>query len=360
MSVASKNQRRLGLALATLLHCCLATPAFSDEAQFLPDHSQVIASIDLETSMKTKTYPEATWLLPKGNYQLNDPLDLGLAKIARLTGAWNMPKEAGQVEAVTVYTTIKPISAAEVKALTKKSLKKFGYREIKVGSITAYQETYFEPQFDDQGRPAADKLVEGLAFFVAGEKHIVTSNQMSALKRILERNKAAELSPAMRAGLKEADFSNAVNLVVDYQGLPARERNGFVSLFMLFNHADMKANAAKLQTVTMRVNARDKLKMSITLICNDPAGAGAIKGIVNRNLEGFRDLLKGSDWVLRQVGPLPSESEYEKIATATHAMLGAMQVSTSVNNVTASAELEPGIAARGIYGFFGITRREKP
>jgi hypothetical protein len=85
--------------------------------------------------MKTKTHREARWLLPKENYQLNDPLDLGLAKIARLTGVWNMPKEAGQVEAVTVYTTIKPISVAEVKALTEKSLKKFGYKEIKVGSI---------------------------------------------------------------------------------------------------------------------------------------------------------------------------------------------------------------------------------
>lgn len=62
---------------------------------------------------------------------------------------------------------------------------------------------------------------------------------------------------------------------------------------------------------------------------------------------------------LRQVGPLPSEAEYEKIFTATLTMVNAMQVFSADNKVSASAELEPALAMRGIYGFFGIARNER-
>ena len=122
----------------------------------------------------------------------------------------------------------------------------------------------------------------------------------------------------------------------------------------------MKANADKLQAVTMKMNDSGRLKMSVTLICNDPAGAGVIKSILNRSLKDFENLLnvRGS-LALRQVGPLPSEAEYERIFTATRKMVSTMQVFSADNKVSASTQLEPAIAMRGIYGFFGYGRNER-
>ena len=117
----------------------------------------------------------------------------------------------------------------------------------------------------------------------------------------------------------------------------------FFGLFILLDHADMKANADKLQAVTMKMNDSGRLKMSVTLICNDPAGAGVIKSILNRSLKDFENLLnvRGS-LALRQVGPLPSEAEYERIFTATRKMVSAMQVFSADNKVSASARARAG------------------
>src|ERR1700677_2042387 len=88
MITAAKSGCRLVPALAALAVCCLAVPAFGDEVQYLPNNARVIASINVTTGAKTKTFKEfmkaMTALAPKANEQ-EELVANFVSKIGRMT-----------------------------------------------------------------------------------------------------------------------------------------------------------------------------------------------------------------------------------------------------------------------------------
>ncbi len=183
---------------------------------------------------------------------------------------------------------------------------------------------------------------EDFAFYVADEKYIVCGPQ-SSLKKVIERNKAASLSPVMAAGLKEAGFKSAANLVVDLRGAwsDRMEVRYFKSI---------KANFDKAQALAVKVDQPGKVRFSVTLISNDAADADVSKGIASRMLE------KGNAALKIPEAELKNDSEFKKFVTDAGTTLKSIVLSTAGNNMTASIEAESAALVDGLFGSYVAAR----
>ena len=369
MCSTPKSQGKLGLALAVLSLCCLPVPAFSDEFKYLPDNAQIIASVDVTAGAKTKTVQEfkkmmATPFGGKAPKETDDVINNFVSKIARVTVGVVMAEDVPEFQ--SVMTAVKPITAAEVKAMNKPlaSLKNFAYKEIKHGPATIYLETYQK----DIGKGELSDVLDGEAFYVADGKYIVlckplftnvtharapkaadgkygaNSRQVAALKKIIDRNKAATLSPIMQAGLKDAGFNNMANVVVDLQNMPAKNKE-FISK-ELINQADIKAIIDKVQSLTIKMNEPGKFKMSATLACSDTATPARQD---RRRTHAGRNQGQGDECGHQEGTRDVSEINYRR----PHRRQG-HSVVHGRHKVTVVMEVEPEIAVLGITGF-GIT-----
>jgi hypothetical protein len=345
MSIAAKNRTGSGLVLALLAVYCLPVTAFSDEIQYLPDNVRAIASVNLTAAAKTKTFLEGMKMVKaldgKADKEREEMVSKFLGKIARVTSSVGMPENGPGSEEVQILTAIKPITAAEYQALFYKKSQTF--KEIKHGAYTIYS---YQTQTSSAGK---DSEAQGDAFYVADDKYVVTSRQLPVLKKIIDRNKPATLSPAMQAGLKDAGFGNAVNVVVDIQNKTAKQKEDIQRMFMeLAAQADFKANIDKVQSLTIKLNeGRGKFKLSATLTCNDAASAAAVKGVGERTLADVKTKAK-------EEPKEPLSAELQKILTSARTALNAIQMSGAGAKVTADLEVEPEIAVNAAAGFLTV------
>ncbi|MBI3823103.1 MAG: hypothetical protein HY289_10550 [Planctomycetes bacterium] len=354
MFTASKSCRA-AFVLAAFGAC--AAPALADEFQYLPDNVRVIASVNVTAGVKTKTFTEFM-KFPQGNpggaKEQEESVRAFASKIGRITIGVGMPVGAKPdkgmvVEEVEIATAIKTITVDEVKALKKPHFykKNRAFKEIKHGSVTIYQETYEATVFGKEGEP--NKLIEGEAFYLAEGKYIVSSRQVPALKKIIDRNKPATLSAAMQAGLKDAGFSYMANVVVDVQNMPEDQKAGLEFMFGKFpTVADIKANLDKVQALTIKINEPEgKFKLTATLICKDKAGAAVVKTISEKTLAYVKTKANEDPKT-----PLPAE--LQKYVTSTRTALKAIQWSSNGAKVTASLEIGPEDAVNTMTGWFVV------
>ena len=366
MFTASKSRGGPALALAFLLVCWLPARALSDEIQYLPDDVRVIASVNVTTGAKTKTFQEfmkqMTAMMPaKEGEAIRKEQDEKVrdfaSKISRITLGVGMPdgakgEKATATEAIDIATAIKTITIDDAKALKTPSAMNFNFRknyafkEIKHGAVTIYQETY-QTQFGKDAK--LSDVIEGEAFYLAEGKYIVSSRKVPVLTKIIDRNKPATLSALMKAGLKDAGANNIVSLVVDIQNMPAEEKASIHKAFASFpGHADIKANIDKSQSLTVKINEpKGKFELSATLTCSDKASAAAVKTAADQALAFLKTKANEDPKV-----PLPAE--FQKYITSARTTLKAIQLSSAGAKVTASLELEPEVTVQAMSGWFFI------
>jgi hypothetical protein len=285
------------------------------------------------------------------------------SKIGRITAAVGMPnvakvekeeKEKGakeSTEEIEIATAIKAITIDEAKDFKKLTphftRKHLAFKEIKHGSVTLYQETYQIQVFKDGKFDKVGKVDVGDNFYLAEDKYIVSSRNVAALKKIIDRNKPAALSKVMQAGLKDAGSGNIVSVVVDLKNIPADEKAGAFRTFGGFpNSADIKANADKVQVLTLKMNEPEgKFKLVATLICSDKSSAAAVKTVVGETLAFMKT----------KANEEPKEklpAEFDKYITGARTALKAIQLTSAGDKVTASLEVDPETAMHAFTGVF--------
>jgi hypothetical protein len=94
----------------------------------------------------------------------------------------------------------------------------------------------------------------------------------------------------VQAGLKHAGFS-MLTVAVDVQGLPVPEKATLLKEMgkIVLGFADAFGST---QTLSLRVDAADKIKASATLLCADARSAVAVREVVDAARVAFKDLLK--------------------------------------------------------------------
>ena len=103
---------------------CAGVPAQGDELQYLPNGTMVLYSVDLAAIFKSKVYqevkPKAAFVDDEIHKGLREQIGIDSANVARFTaGAASFGSKDEREYAIMVFTTIKPVTAAEIKAAKK-------------------------------------------------------------------------------------------------------------------------------------------------------------------------------------------------------------------------------------------------
>jgi hypothetical protein len=323
-----KIRGKLRPALVGLVLWCLAAPARGDDLQYLPDGSMFVVSVDLAALLKTTTYKVTKSRikafdesLQKG---LRDEMGILATNVARITAG----VEAITTDGIIIYTTIKPVSAADIKAAKKPHSFKvnFKHREVKVGDYTIYEENY---QFQSNPKEKPGPVQAEMAFCVVEERTVVYG-RLEAVTKILERNKKPVLSAGVQAGLKQTGFASAVTLVMDLQAIPEREKKSMLKDFgkLVPGLADV---ADGMQTLAVRVNEKDNVTVTATMFCKDAASAANAKKVADDGVATVKGRLKDDPKL-----PVEVRETMKEVRTA----LGAVKLYTKDAQVNAEVTLD--------------------
>ena len=230
---------------------------------------------------------------------------------------------------VIIYTAIKPVTAADVKAASPLAAV-LSYTEVKVGAHTMYEDL-------------------GKTGFCVVEGKYVLYGQTKVLRAILERTKKADLAPGLQAALKQVGAASTVSAAISMQALPAAEKE---DLLKKIGGAPGALDSAL--AVTLQASEADgSIKASATLVCKDAAGAAQAKKAVDAGLTAAKgkmeDILK-----IQAKNLKPDELQMLRDARG---LLDAVKVSAKGAQVSAEASVAPASVARALWALFAVSTK---
>jgi hypothetical protein len=348
-----KTVHRLPLFCALLLTAA-AVPVRADDMDFLPTGTNVVYHLDVVKALRSKTMQELTKKFPflEGDLAATDRLGVAPGKMARVTLGLKFVDRDEEMSGV--ITTIKPITAAEIKAARKSrprapDLDLF-FEEIKVGSNMVHVDT-FKSKTNDK-----ERISDG-AFCVIDGTHVVISSNtvnfaptsgLETMKRALEPNRQgvlSPLSPAMLAAVKPISSSTA-GVVIDLQKMPDRDKKGMLDFFGQLVPA-FPAAFPSMQTLTVWADEEGQVKLSAQLICKDAASAAEAKKVADAGLEAFKGL------VAKQLASADVPADLKESLTSMQAVLNAVQLSTNGTAVNGVVSVQPATLVRALGTFTG-------
>ena len=137
-----------------------------------------------------------------------------------MTISGNMAAKTQDEDPVMIVRTRKPVSANDLRTNRKvPSYKKdFSYNEIKVGGQTIFEATYHFSW------ASTNQLHHGEAFAVLEDNVVLFGPTGEALRKILVRGKAAELSAELQRAVKDTDFTKTMAWAIDLKALVGNEK----------------------------------------------------------------------------------------------------------------------------------------
>lgn len=294
----------IGAGLGAILLLALITWMFfgregvSDAMRYLPDDCMVVGTSNNDELMSSSFYQQMKKDLPEfesSERSMEQELGVAPSNIRRTTfafgGKMTSPDDA---EMVVVLRLKKAVSATDIKSNLKvtSGKKDVKYEEVKIGSVTAYEETY-RFSFDNDN---ADRR-HGGAFCLPESTLIVTCPKLEALKKILERGKTPEFSEGMQNAMNAADFSRTFAVAVNVKGLMANE--AFSQGLQQNVHSTQGLQGLDeqfLQNVLgLAVDANldsSKATVNVTLLCKETKVAEDSKKILEGTQVVLRNYLK--------------------------------------------------------------------
>ena len=190
-----------------------------DAMRYLPNNCRVVATANVDELMRSSIYQQMKKNPPNAENGQWDGFDPGVgippSNISRFTWAWGGPLD--DADAVAIIRLKKAASAADIKTNTKVEAHKrdFQFREVAVGSIAVFEETY-----RSAFRDAKAERLHGLAFCVPESTLVVVCTKLEVLKEILQRGKPPQLSEGMHDAMNEANCSKTMAMAFSVKGLP--------------------------------------------------------------------------------------------------------------------------------------------
>jgi len=248
-----------------------------DEVYYLPNNCQTVVSLRPEQILNSDAYKDIKKEVTAGKESSSDPekdleqlTGLSLGNMQQVVLGMAATAESSQPEMVCVIKTIKPVSADDIKS------KKMGMtpQETKVRDITVYE-------------------VMGIAWCLPESKLVVIAKS-DTLKKVLERNKAAEVSEGLRAALKYADFSKAVTMAMDSKEMYAKindanKKNG-MDLDKVFDKIGIANPMSDIDGGAYQIDVGKDIKVQSVMICKDAKTAEDMKKISDGMATFFKRL----------------------------------------------------------------------
>jgi hypothetical protein len=349
--------RRAMVSSSLLFLFTLVAPLRADETAYLPAGAWMIYSFDVAAFVKSKAYTEARKQIPEFDkvleMGLKDTLGVPLGNVARLSAGAGGEKE-GMEEFSMVITTLKPVTAGDIKATRKPRpyQKNFTYKEVKLGAHTLYEENY---QFEFKATAGQDKgdkqpaqaTVQGSAFCILEGKYVLHGPQRT-LKAILDRNNKPALSSGIAAALKQKGLVDPLTLILDFQGMPQREKKNMLREFDK-PFAGVGGVIDRLQTARLSVSGEDTIRATVSLQCKDDATAGEVKKIAETGLATIKGMLIDDPKLPAQV---------QEMIKDVRTTLGNVKVSTQGPQANVEVAVSAASAARAVRAVFEINSAE--
>jgi hypothetical protein len=245
----------LGLALVGLLVWLLWPSGPDAYVRYLPDNTQFVAAVNVEELLNSKAYKQLSDEFPKveKDLDLEGEFGLSLKDISSVVIGGN--PGSGKQELVVVVRTTRAVKASD---LTSKA-KNGKFNSETVGSYTVYT----------RGKDA----------LCVPESKLILLGEAETLKKVLKRDRAPELSPGMKAALKETDFSKTIAVAADLKGLVGksggRQGNNAMGGLPFSGGADEILKNA--EGVGGWVSVKSDIAWKITVIFKDSTSASDAK-----------------------------------------------------------------------------------
>lgn len=222
-----------------------------DEVRYLPDNCQMVASLRPEQILNSDAVKEIKKEIP-GDPEKDVEKFTGLAlSNMRQVVIGMSTRSDGSNDSVMVIKTIKPVSADEIKAKQPGGTP----QESKVGAVTIYETLFVSWCHPDN------------------QTIVIAVGKSDALKKVLERNKAAELSDGLREALKHADFSKSITLAVDSKEMYTRTKEANKSKGVDFDKMlDQFGIANPMGDIdggAYQLDFAKDIKLQVVLLCKD-------------------------------------------------------------------------------------------
>ncbi len=275
--------------LALILWMFLGRSGISEATRYLPNDCLIVGTSNVDELLRSSIYQQMKKDLPNveaGERKMEQDMGIAPANISRITfavgGKLNTPDDA---DAVVIIRLKKAVAAADLQSTKKDDAfrKDFKYEEVKIGSITAFEERY-RFAFGD----AKAERMHGEAFCLPESTLVVICPKLETLKKILERGKSPQFSEEMQNALNETNFSKTLALAVNVKGLAGNLPPGSLP------------NAEALKEFTenvlgLAVDASldsSKATVNATILCKDAKHAEDVKKILDAAQVAMRSYAK--------------------------------------------------------------------
>lgn len=227
-----------------------------DEVKYLPNNCQMIVAVRPEPILNSDAYKNIkkevpTWEPEKDIEQL---AGIPVSNMQQVIIGVSAGADNNQ-DAVFVIKTVKTVSADDIKS------KKTGItpQETKVRDITLYE-------------------VFGQAWCLPDSKTVLIGKG-DTLKKVLERDKPAELSDGLRGALKDADFSKSLTMAMDSKEMYAKMKKSGVDFEKAWEKIGIANPMGDIDGGAYQVDVGKDIKFQSVMLCKDSKTAEDIKKI---------------------------------------------------------------------------------
>ncbi|WP_171474228.1 hypothetical protein [Frigoriglobus tundricola] len=165
--------------------------------RYLPDNSQIVASIKVEELLSSKAYKQIKDEFPKVEKDLETEKEFGLALSDISSVLVGGGKTGAKPDFVMVVQTTKSVKADDLLAKIKDNK----FTKETVGDYVMY--------------------TRGTNAFCVAESKVVLISEPDALRKVLKRDGKPNFSDGMKAAIKEADFSKTIAVAVNVKEIVA-------------------------------------------------------------------------------------------------------------------------------------------
>lgn len=231
------------------------------EVRYLPDNTQAVVSLRPEQVLNSDAYKELKKeIMADQRSSSSDPekefeqvSGLPLNNMQQVVVGFSA---GGNSEGIIVVKTVKPVTADEIKSKRGGSPP-----ETKVGNYSVYE-------------------AFPMAWCVA-EPKIVVFGKLDQLKKVLERNKDAELSAGLKTALKHADFSKSAVMAVDVKEVYAKTKEESkkqgVDFDKMIDQIGIANPMGDIDAMTYSLDVGKDIKYQSVSLCKDSKTAEDMK-----------------------------------------------------------------------------------
>jgi len=241
----------------------LGGSGLGDEVYYLPNNCQLIVSLRPQQMVESAAWKDVRKEIVEGSKDPEKDLEqltgFSISNVQQLVLGVAMGADSNNPDVVFVVKTVNPVTAEEMKS------KKGGgsIQETKVGNYTIYE-----------SMPAA---------FCVVESKLVVVGKLDTLKKIFERNKAAELGDGLRAAIKNVDFSKSIAAALDmkesYAKLQDSSKKNGLDMDKVLEQAGITNPMGDIEGAAYEVDMGKDIKMKSVLLCKDSKTAEDMKKI---------------------------------------------------------------------------------